>query len=193
MSKYFRNFPTVGHNITNVGSNVQLTNILRRFKFRSSVQDNVNIFYTYNIQEGDRADTIAEKYYGDSGYAWIVLHFNDIIDPVYDWPLFYPNFEKYIRGKYGSMSTAQSTVHEYRQIIQPQQTRNDGSIIPERYVVIDQTTYVSLGGAGNPNLEEISDYDYEVEENERKRQISILDKRYLSQVRDEVEQILRNL
>jgi hypothetical protein len=189
MSEYFSYFPTVEHDLTNVGQTVTLTNVLRRFIVRNNLQDRADIFYEYNVQWGDRPDIIAEKYYGDADMAWLVLHFNNIKDPVFDFPLFGRDFENYIKGKYGSINTARSTVHEYRQILQEAEVKYDGTKIPERYVVVDETTYNTLSATSRRIIYK---YDYEEELNEEKRQINLLDKRYLDKVRDEVETILRD-
>jgi hypothetical protein len=189
MSNYFSYFPKIRQDLTNVGQTVELTNILRRFKVKDSVKSRTDVYYTYDIQAGDRPDTIAEKYYGDSAYAWVVLHYNDIEDPIFDWALFNQDFDNYIKGKYGSIATAQATVHEYRQILTQQQTKVDGTVVPERYVVVDKTTYDTLSFT---EKQSVSKWDWEIEENEKRRKIKILDKKYLSQITGEVEDILRN-
>ena len=189
MSAYFTYFPTTQNDLKQNGISTSVTNILRRFKIRNSVQDRTDVYYDYQIQAGDRPDTIAEKYYGSSAHAWIVLHYNDIHDPVFEWPLFNTDFDNYIRGKYGSPAEAQTQVHEYRRILTPKQTQVDGTIIQERYVVVDKTTYDTLGESSRQS---ISAYDYELEKNEDKRTIKILDSKYLSKIIAEVEDILRN-
>jgi len=63
MSNYFSYFPKTPHDLTNNGQTVQLTNLLRRFKVQSSVANRADVYYEYDIQDGDRPDTIAEKYY----------------------------------------------------------------------------------------------------------------------------------
>ena len=84
MAGYFSYFPDTFHDLRNTGSKTQVTNILRRFKVKDVLQDRADIFYEYSIQDGDRPDIIAEKFYGNANYAWIVLHYNDIIDPFFD-------------------------------------------------------------------------------------------------------------
>ncbi len=189
MSKYFQFFPLTPHDLTNKGQQVFLTNILRRFKVESSVKNNLGVFHEYSIQAGDRPDTIAAKYYGDSGYAWVVLMFNEIHDPIFGWPLFNQEFNDFIIGKYGSIAAAQVLDDHYRKILSEKIVKFDGTIIPQRYVRVDQTTYNSLGES---EREAPSCFDVELELNEEKRHIKILDKRYLPQVRDEVKNILRN-
>lgn len=189
MSEYFSYFPTVEHDLTNVGQKVDLTNILRRFIVRPDVTERADIFYEYDIQSGDRPDTIAEKYYGDAKLAWLVLHFNNIKDPIFGWALFDQDFERYIKGKYGSIPAAQAEVHEYRHILAEAQVKYDGTRISKRYVVVDETTYNSL----SPTVREsVSKYDWEIEQNDARRTIKILDKRFVDKVRDEVQVILRD-
>jgi hypothetical protein len=189
MSKYFTYFPTVKNDLKNSGNFIDVTNILRRFKFRSSVQDITGIFYNYDIQSGDRPDTISEKYYDSPSHAWIILYFNNITDPFFGWPLFGNTFEEYVKGKYGSIATAQSTVHEYRWILKDKEIKFDETVINERYIVVDQTTYNTL----SPTIRRlVTKYDFEEEENERKRKIKILDSRYLQKVLSEAEEILKN-
>ena len=189
MSRYFRYFPTVQYDLIQNGNPITLTNIMRRFVVESKLKDQINIFYDYTIQAGDRPDVIAEKYYGDANLAWLVLHFNDITDPFFGWGLNDVDLENYIRGKYGSIPAAQAQVHEYRQVLNEAQTFYDGTVVPKRYVVVDQTTYNSLSESSR---ESVSKYDYEVEQNDKKRQIKILDKRYVDQVIAEVKTILKD-
>lgn len=189
MSEYFSYFPTVQHDLTNVGQTVELTNVLRRFIVRSNLQERSDVFYNYNIQSGDRPDTIAEKYYGDADLAWLVLHFNNIEDAIFGWALFDQDFDNYIKGKYGSIPEARAEVHEYRQILNEAEVKFDGTKVPKRTVVVDETTYNSLGAS---ERESISKYDYEVELNDARREIKILDRRFLDKVLDEVETILRD-
>ena len=187
MSEYFKHFPTIDHDLQNLGQKVTLTNVLRSFIVRTDLQERTDTFYEYQVQDGDRPDTIADKYYGDSDLAWLVLHYNNIHDPYFDWPLFNEDFTNYIRTKYGSVPTAQATVHEYRQVLNEESIRFDGTKIKKRYLVVDQTTYNSLSESSR---ESISKYDYEVEKNDNNREIRILDKRYVNKVLSEVKTIL---
>lgn len=189
MSRYFRYFPTVQYDLIKDGNEITLTNIMRRFVVDSKLKDQIDIFYDYTIQAGDRPDVIAEKYYGDANLAWLVLHFNDITDPFFGWGLNDADLENYIRGKYGSIPAAQAEVHEYRQVLNESRTFYDGTVLPKRYVVVDQTTYNSLS---EESRESVSKFEWEVEQNDKKRQIKILDKRYVDQVIAEVKTILKD-
>jgi len=189
MSNYFSFFPTTPHDLTNVGQSVELTNILRRFKVKSSIIEDVRTFHDYEVQAGDRPDTVADKFYGDSSYYWLVLLFNKIHDPVFGWPLFNYDWDEFIKGKYGSIASAQATVHEYRKILTTKTVKFDGTIQDERYVVVDATTYATLGASVRQS---ISKYDWEDELNEKRRKIKILHERYLTVVRKQVKGIIKD-
>ena len=76
---------------------------------------------------------------------------------------------------YGSVSVAQATVFEYRKILNKQSVLFDGTIIPERYVVVDQNVYNET--AANMRRE-IDAYEYYEEQNNKKRKIRLLDRRF---------------
>lgn len=82
------------------------TNIIKSIRFKDIVLKNKINFYSYTIREGERPDSIANHYYDDSRYAWLVLLCNSIIDPYYEWPLSSENFNRHIVKKYGSIKTA---------------------------------------------------------------------------------------
>jgi hypothetical protein len=189
MSNYFTYFPTTQNDINQRGSLTTVTNILRRFKIKDSLKELAGVYYEYVIQEGDRPDTIAHKYYGNSSYAWVVLLFNEIHDPLFDWPLFGKDFEEYIKGKYGSIPAAQTEVHEYRRILSDAKRLYDGTVIHERYVVVDKTTYDTLAPTARRTIYKL---DWELEVQEEKRKIKLLDEKYLDKIKVQVEDILKN-
>ena len=189
MSNYFSFFPTTPHDLTNIGQTINLTNIIRRFKVRSSLLFDTRVYHDYEIQAGERPDTVADKFYNDPSYAWLVLLYNEIEDPIFGWPLFNYDYDEYIKGKYGSIASAQSTVHEYRKILTTKTVKYDGTIQDERYVVVDATTYATLGESARQS---ISKYDWEEELNEKKRKIKVLHERYLSNIRRQVQGILKD-
>lgn len=113
--KYFESFPktlyTFNKNTINVNA---VTNILARTTFLRDIVDNVDLSYEYLIRDEDTPDIIAHKAYGDPYRSWIILLFNNILDPNYDWPMKADVLESYIVNKY-SMSVQQSknTINHY--------------------------------------------------------------------------------
>lgn len=186
MAFYFRPFPKINYDIKKNGIPLLLTDVTKRYKIRDILQQKTAIYYNYTVRDGDRPDLIAFKYYGDETLDWLIMLVNNIIDPYYDWPLNYQNFINYMKNLYGSVSTAKSTVYEYRQILSEQTTLIDGTVVPKRTIVVDLNTYTNL--ATNVR-EEIDAYEFYEEENNNKREIKLLDKRFVPDIKLEVEAI----
>lgn len=189
MSNYFKNFPTVKHDLKNVGQYVDLVNVMRRFKVRNELKELISVYHEYTISEGDRPDVIAEKYYGDSYYSWVVMLYNDIYDVNYDWPIFGRLFDQYVSKKYNmSIEQTMQTIKEYRWIVNKGGVDTDLNPYESRYLVVDKSKYDTLISTDRTA---ISIYEYEEEQNEKKRSIKILDRRYLPQLENEVKGIIR--
>ena len=189
MAGYFENFPTTEHDILRNNNPRIVTNVLRRFRFDPSVKNRLDVFYPYRIQDGDRPDTIADKYYGNSKYAWVVLLFNDIADPLFDWPMDDATLTNYIRDKYGSVSAAHQTTHERRLILSAGKKLSSGRILKKRFVIVDESTY---NATPEGDRELVTKWEYEVDRNDARRDIKILDKKYISLVRNEIRDILKD-
>ena len=186
MAFYFRPFPLINYDIKKNKLPLLLTNVTARYKIRDVLKNKVAIYYDYIVKDSDRPDLIAFKYYEDETLDWLIYIVNDIIDPYYDWPLDQDAFNKYIRTLYGSVAGAKGTVFEYRKIITKQKVLFDGTNVPERYVVVDQNTYNTLAA---DLRREVDAYEYYEEENNNKRRIRLLDKRFAANVKSEVEVI----
>ena len=186
MAFYFRPFPKIQYDLKKNKLPLLLTNVTARYKIRDILKNKVAIYYDYIVKDGDRPDNIAFKYYEDETLDWLIYIVNDIIDPYYDWPLDQDAFNKYIRTLYGSVAGAKGTVFEYRKIITKQKVLFDGTNVPERYVVVDQNTYNTLAA---DLRREVDAYEYYEEENNNKRRIRLLDKRFAANVKSEVEVI----
>ena len=189
MAHYFKPFPKIDYDLKKNGKSNSLTNITLRFKVQEALLSQSVIYYDYQVQEEDRPDIVAELYYQDSTLDWLILIVNDIIDPQFEWPKEQYSLDKFIRQKYGRISEAQRTVHHYEKILNAQSTLADGTIVPERTVKIDQTTYNSLAGdtlQGETGFvkirREVSAYQYEQDLNDERRNIKLLDEVYLPQI-----------
>jgi hypothetical protein len=105
---YFQKFPLVSYNYTNA------RNILARTKLLEVIRKNQIALLPYTIQEGERADTISNFYYGSPFYAWAIYLVNDIIDPQTQWPKTEEDLNSYIEAKYGSLEKARDVILYYR-------------------------------------------------------------------------------
>ena len=112
MDNYFKHFPLVQYG--NSVANTVAVNLFAKIAFQKNLQLNYEVFHPYTIKEGDRPDTIAYLYYGDSGYDWLVYFSNNIVDPYYDWYMDTETFKRYITSKYGSITEATRKIKYYR-------------------------------------------------------------------------------
>jgi len=151
-SNYFKNFPEVVYK----GSPAK--NIMLRVTVKPAVIENNFVFMPLTMQEGERADMIANDLYNNSNYDWVLRLVNNQIDPYYDWYLTTEQFENFIRAKYGSVAEALATIVHYRHL-----TEN---------IIINPYTYANIENAGD--YEPITAYDYEEQLNEQKKNIDVL-------------------
>lgn len=113
--KYFESFPKTAYTLdTNVLSPQAVTDIFARSAFLREIANNTSIAYEYSVKESDTPEILAHKVYGDAYRNWIILLFNQIINPFYDWPLKSEALDNYIFKKYGqNLDQARSTIHHY--------------------------------------------------------------------------------
>lgn len=113
--KYFESFALTPYTLDTNALNPQLvTNILARSTFLREIANNTSIAYEYSVKDSDTPEIIAHKIYGDAYRGWIVLMFNNIINPFYDWPLKNDALDNYVFKKYNQdIDQARSTIHHY--------------------------------------------------------------------------------
>lgn len=106
--KYFERFPIILYN----GAPVR--NITERAVVLNSVYNSPVFYYSYDIQQSEQPDEIADRYYQDEYMGWILHLTNKVVDPYYDWYLDQATFDDFIIKKYGSLSNATSKIKHYR-------------------------------------------------------------------------------
>jgi hypothetical protein len=217
MARFFNYFPkTVYTANTNSSGLDTVTNIISRFGFEQKLKDNSAAFYKYSIQDSDTPEIIAHKYYDNSERHWIVLLFNDIIDPQYDWPLKHESFIKYVDKKYTANGAANTTVQTglawamsvnnvqaYYKIVT--RTNIDKESIVEK-IQVNASTYANVVTPPIPTTiplqsgdvitqtvtrEKKTYYEYEQEENEAKREINLLKPEFVPQIEKEFKRVIK--
>ena len=64
------------------------------------LKNNLSLFDEYDVKDGETPELVADKFYNNSELHWLVLHYNEIIDPRFDWPLDTNNLNRQVAGKY---------------------------------------------------------------------------------------------
>ena len=185
MSEYFTNLPIITYDLDRKKPSTEYlaVDIFRRNFVREQVLSNVVSYYPYQVQEGERPDTLAHMYYGSVDFMWLIFYANDIFYTYYDWPFFGSQFQEFVKNKYGSILSAQNTVHHYEQILRTEVAATaDTDRILEKTIHIDKVTYDSLATTARKS---ISNFDYEILENESKRNIILIEDVYAQQILEE--------
>jgi len=174
-TNYFNYFPSIDYSCAD-GCTKSVIDVMRRVKF-TNINTTIkgSVFYRYTIQDGEKPEHIAERYYGDTQYYWIILFANDIINPYAQWPRSNREFERFIVSKYGSVEVASNTT-------------NDDSI--HHYEDADGNWVTKENWDGTLSLR-FTNYDYEYQLNENKREINIVRSEYLRQIIGEMNKILK--
>jgi len=195
--KYFNSLPKVVYSDKN---NIQkiYTNLMARVSVKPSLLNNLLVFYEYEIRDEDTPEIVAYKYYGDINRFWIVLYSNQLLDPLWDWPLSSRKFEKYVLNKYNGTL---NDIHHYEKIttmtdstqrivrtevdIISEEDYNDLLTSTNNYTVSQQTTNVNI------QKKVVTNYDYEVTLNDSKRNIKILNRDYALQFEREFISLMK--
>ena len=175
---FFKPYPTVPYRIPNTNRNILATNLTKRFGITNFLNNAKALYDEYFVQDGERPDVIAYQYYGDQTLDWLVLLVNEIHDPYFEWVMSYEQFHEYVKQKYGSVEYALTNVHHYEKILQQGRTFMDNGvqrIVPEKTVIVDHTTYLSLIAS---ERKQVSIFEFENEKNENNRHIYLLDLNY---------------
>ena len=166
---YFSMFPELQYDAKGNGVVNLQKDIFRRVKVKVTSKSNITDFDYYNVQDGETPEMIAHKYYGDSELHWTILVVNDIVDYYTDWPMSIQRFEQYVKEKY----TNPQAVHHY----EITQTSGDTTEI------ID----VGLNTTDYPSATAISNYQYEDALQNERRQIRLIQPRFMDDFVEEFE------
>lgn len=94
------------------GKQFLFNNFFIHFALREVLKDNQNFIETYDLGVEERPDVVAEKVYGDSDLAWLVLMVNDIVDPTQEWVHNTTQFQNYLNEKYENATELYSTSYK---------------------------------------------------------------------------------
>ena len=215
MAKYFNYFPKIVYSANNNTAGLDtVTSITSRFTFTDNFKLNSSIFYTYDVQESDTPEIVAGKFYKNPERHWIVLMFNDIVDPQYDWPLKSSDLINFIDTKYTANGAANTTVQTglawamstnnvqaYYKVVT--KTNQDNIDFIEK-IQVDANTYANVAAttqsftlnSGDIITQKIAKekqtyYDYEVSENENKRTIKLIKPEFISAIEKEFKRVIK--
>ena len=196
MASYFRNIPDFEYvsrtaDTKNISEYQKVKNLFKRGKLKNDIFNDLTYFTKYQIVGDDRPDNVAFNVYNDETLDWVILLANNITNIQTEWPLDHQSYYNFLIDKYGSEEEIHG-VHHY----ETQQVRdtNETIIVPEGLKVpkdysiefydsrLDSYTTVS-------NITtEITNYEYENNIEENKRNIYVLKSVYLNVILNDMEE-----
>lgn len=99
---YFESFPYTLYTVDNNASAQLIKNILLRVTLNENVRNNYSYYDEYDVKDGETPEIVSFKAYQNSMFHWLILHFNEILDPRFSWPLSVNNLNEYVKAKYES-------------------------------------------------------------------------------------------
>lgn len=181
-------------------------NLFRRVRFR----DNINALYInstkYIIKDGETPESISYEKYGSTEWYWTILLLNNIIDMNNDWPVDSVELDVSIEKRYGE---SQNTIRHW----ETHQIKNTaGNIVLPGKVIIElnqgrpeqntPTYYPTYSFTFNDNgvirtltnsqvMKKVTYREYEYDNNEGKKEIYLIQKKYLSKLKEEVGKLFK--
>ena len=204
---YFRELPEIAYQspLSHKNSSrdyIVIKNIFRRVKLLDYLKDATSLFNKFVIGDGDRPDTIAEILYGDSRLDYIVILVAGITNINHEWPLQDYQVYDYALAKYKTEEEMMKI--RYYETFEIKDDQNRQILPPNLIVDADFKMYGSstqagsvrynlISQEGNTQLDDKDEYtvatdniaravtnlEYEYSENEKKREIDVLNSGYL--------------
>ena len=163
---------------------IRVKNFFRRATLREDIFQSLTFFTKYSIQGDDRPDNVAHKVYQNSDLDWVILLANNITHIPTEWPMPQNDFDRFLLDKYDNYDTIYNGVHHHETI--EVKDSNDVTIVPEGLEVssdFSQTyyDYYDSGMVTASNITRpVTNYQYEENLANKKREIFILKPEYLT-------------
>lgn len=143
MSSHFVHYPVVKYNDSYQMNITVRTDILEHHK------NNERYYFAYNISDTDTPEILADKLYDNADMAWIILSFNNIVNPFEQWCKSSNELHSYILDKYKNPYEVKYWMHI------------------DTGLLVDSTLY------SRDKLVPITNYEYEQLVNDKKRKIKL--------------------
>ena len=175
---YFSKFPLITYDIKGDKIRKLLPDILRRVKLRAAIKSGGMLFDKYDVKEGEKPEDVAFKWFGDAELHWVILMTNNVTDRYYGWPMNSAQFVEFLTDKYGDNVDA---VHHYEIPKSSGRTTGQGPSDYSHLVEVNSDT---------DNATSISNRQFEEREQDKKRQIQLLNKSLLGDFVAEFDRLI---
>jgi hypothetical protein len=196
MSNYFSKIPDFEYVSrlpdAKISDYIPVKNIFMRGKLREDIFQDASVFTKYKIKGNDRPDNIAFELYGDANLDWLVLTCNNIINVYNEWPMTQFDFENYLLEKYATYDNI-NAIHHY----ETTEVKNIlGATIISAGLQVDSNYSVEFyddqieGMTTLFPVVSVTNYEYEENLQNDRRNIFVLKSKFLSIVKDDLEEMM---
>ena len=198
MSNYFRHVPNLEYvnRLPNakISDYITVKNLFKKNEIRPDIFNDATVFTEYQIKGDDRPDNVAFEVYEDSTLDWVVLLSNNIINIQTEWPLLQNDLDRFLLDKYGTYEKL-NAVHHY----ETKEIKDSAGVVmvPQGLHVASDYSITYWDSAVNGYVaqtdvpEPVTNYEYESDIENRKRNIRILKPIYLTIVREDMESLMK--
>ncbi len=163
-----------GKTVTDITSSILL-------KYRP--MNNTTLYTFHTVSDGETPITLADAYYNEPTSHWVILLLNGIVDPIFDWVLSSPELTAFSGAKYGT-----SNIYKVKYLYNTLTKKRVTQALTKDYVDNTGTVINTLPA----EFQIITNFAYEVDENDKKRDIKILAPTYLQEFKNQFEDLISN-
>ena len=164
---YFSQFEKGFYDMKGDGNEKLVTDLMTRVKVRTGVVNELSLYDLYDVPSGDTPEDVAFYHFGDAQLHFVILLTNNITDVYHEWPMDDITFEKYVNDKYANPDA----IHHYEKTVTSGKTTQRGSNDYSHVLEVNST---------EPGAVSVSNYEYEIREQDKRRQIKLLSNDFLN-------------
>jgi len=199
MPSYFRYVPEFEYVSrlpdAKISDYIRVKNLFKRGKIREDIFQNLSFFEKYKIVGNDRPDNVAYDVYNDATLDWVILLCNNIVNIQTEWPMEQNTLDAFLLSKYGDYDTLFNGIHHYETI----EVRNSqdfvvlsaGLQVPSDYSISFYDYLTDTQIERRDILIPVTNYEYEENLENNKRNIFILKPEYLGIILNDITDIMQ--
>ena len=165
---FFKRFNRVLYDANEDGIRREAVNILNSIIVKFRQVENVTLYFYHMIEDGEKPEDVADRYYNDSELNWVVLLVNSVVNPFYDWPLTQQELSALAADRYDNPNG----IHHFIDLDTGKREDEVAHSIYQGLLDNDEAIPANIGL--------ITNLEYEFERNNERREIKILNRIHLN-------------
>ena len=200
MSNYFKQVPDFDYVSrlpdAKISDYITVKNLFKRGKLSDDIFQDLTVFTKYEIRGDDRPDNVSDKIYDDPDLDWVILLSNNIINIQSEWPMPQRDFDRYLLDKYETYEKL-NDVHHYETL----ECKNlTGAVVVPKGLWVESdysVTYydwyagVEITKSSSDIVVSVTNYEYEDNLENEKRNIYLLKPIYLNIIKDDLKEMMQ--